>query len=111
MFRAHTHTHTHTHTHIYMMLIMWSFLVQEPDTDCLNSMLEAVEDIVNLLGPQLLSLDQVHLVFERLSGVLDDSATRRAERLKRQHAEDFDEEEAEALQVSVITELLQLMLI
>lgn len=73
--------------------------MQEPDTDCLVCMLDAMEDIIGMMGPQLLSLEQLSSAFERLATVLDESALRRTHRIKRQQAEDFDEEEAEALQV------------
>jgi hypothetical protein len=62
-------------------------------------MLDSLEDIIGLMGPQLLSLEQLSMAFDRMAAVLDESAIRRSHRLKRQQAEDFDEDEAEALQV------------
>lgn len=63
-------------------------------------MLEAVQDIVRLVGAPLLTLDQLAQAFERFRAVLDDSAKRRKERSAITAGEDFDEEEAEALEVS-----------
>ncbi len=62
-------------------------------------MLEAVEEIVQLLDARLLPAERLGVTFERLRDVLADSARRRAERRARREAEDFDEEEAEALEV------------
>jgi Importin repeat 6 len=76
-----------------------AYVVQEPDTECLVCMLDSMEDIIGMMGPQLLSLEQLSMAFDRLAAVLDESFLRRSHRLKRQQAEDFDEEEAEALQV------------
>ena len=61
-------------------------------------MLEAVEEIVALLDTQLLPVERLGVTFERLRDLLTDSARRRGERQARRQAEDFDEEEAEALQ-------------
>eukprot|EP00884_Botryococcus_braunii_P020479 jgi/Botrbrau1/7114/Bobra.0165s0131.1 len=87
-----------------MLDFMWGpfmeAMTKEPDTECLVCMLDSLEDIIGMMGspPQLLTLDQLSLAFDRLSAILDESALRRTHRLKRQQAEDFDEEEAEALQ-------------
>lgn len=74
--------------------------LQEPDVEVLANMLEAVQDIVRLVGPPLLTLDQLAQAFDRFRAVLDDSAKRRKERSAITAGEDFDEEEAEALEVS-----------
>ncbi len=63
-------------------------------------MLEAVQDIVRLVGPALMTQEQLGQAFERFRAVLDDSAKRRKERSNITTGEDFDEEEAEALEVS-----------
>ena len=61
-------------------------------------MLSAVEEIVTVVG-RLLSAEQLALLFERFKGVFAVSEERRQERALRQTQEDFDEEEAEALEV------------
>ncbi|KAK9810031.1 hypothetical protein WJX72_003666 [[Myrmecia] bisecta] len=71
---------------------------KEPDTEVLSDMLEAVEEIVDIVGPALLSSEQLGMAFERFKTVLETSTQRRMERLQRQQAEDFDDEEAEALE-------------
>ena len=53
---------------------------QEPDTEVMASMLEAVEEIVQLLDARLLPAERLGVTFERLRDVLADSARRRAER-------------------------------
>ena len=63
-------------------------------------MLEAIQDIVRLVGPTLLTQEQLGQAFERFRAVLDDSAKRRKERSAITTGEDFDDEEAEALEVS-----------
>lgn len=65
----------------------------------LGNMLEAVSDIVDVVKPALLSLEQLGQAFQRFKVVLDSSKQRRHERLQRRHAEDFDEEEADAIEV------------
>ena len=62
-------------------------------------MLNAVEEIVAVVGPELLAADQLAAAFERFKGVFAMSEERRQERALRRSQEDFDEEEAEALQV------------
>ena len=62
-------------------------------------MLEAVEEIVDIAAPDLLTMDQLGAAFERFKVVLDTSTQRRHERLQRRSAEDFDQEEAEAVEV------------
>ena len=63
-------------------------------------MLEAIQDTVRLVGPALLTQEQLRQAFERFRAVLDDSAKRRKERSAITTGEDFDDEEAEALEVS-----------
>ncbi len=62
------------------------------------TMLNAVEEIVAVVGPELLTAEQLAAVFERFKGVFAMSEERRQERALRRSQEDFDEEEAEALQ-------------
>ena len=74
-------------------------LLQEPDHSVQHSMLSAIEQIVKLLSPELMSLQQIGQAFERWKLVLSDSTKRRRERDARQQQEDWDQEEAEAVQV------------
>ena len=74
--------------------------VQEPDLEVLANMLEAIQDTVRLVGPSLLTLEQLSQAFERFRVVLDESAKRRKGRCDITTGEDFDDEEAEALEVS-----------
>lgn len=74
--------------------------VQEPDLEVMTNMLEALHDTVRLVGPSLLTLDQLGQAFQRFKAVLDDGAKRRKERSNITAGEDFDDEEAEAMEVS-----------
>ena len=65
----------------------------------MSSLLDGVEEIIELLDPSLLPVEKLGVTFERLKQLLEESYKRRAERQKRRHDEDFDDEEAEALQV------------
>ena len=65
-------------------------------------MLEAIQDTIRLVGPALLTHQQLGQAFERFRVVLDDSAKRRKERQALTAGEDFDEEEAENLEVSLL---------
>ena len=65
-------------------------------------MLEAVSDVVDVVGPELLNLEQLGQAFGRFKHVLDSSKQRRHERLQRRQAEDFDQDEAEAIEVSLL---------
>lgn len=83
----------------------FSFNMQEPDQTVLSHMLEAVSDIVEVVKAALLSLEQLGQAFQRFKVVLDSSKQRRQERLQRQHAEDFDEDEADAIEVGSPSQL------
>ena len=65
-------------------------------------MLEAIQDTIRLVGPSLLTQQQLGQAFERFRVVLDDSAKRRKERQALTAGEDFDEEEAENLEVGLL---------
>ena len=69
--------------------------------EVLANMLEAVVEFVLLVGPYLLTLEQLGQAFERFRAVLADSAKRRKDRSNITTGEDFDEDEAEALEVSL----------
>lgn len=73
--------------------------LQEPDTEVMSDMLEAVEEMVEMLEPALLPVDKLGALTDKLAGILADSSKRRAERLKRLEGEDFDEDEALAIEV------------
>ncbi|KAA6426387.1 MAG: Embryo defective [Trebouxia sp. A1-2] len=73
-------------------------MVKEPDLEVLANMLEAIQDTVRLVGPALLTQEQLGQAFERFRAVLDHSAKRRKERSAITTGEDFDDEEAEALE-------------
>ena len=73
--------------------------LQEPDTEVMSDMLEALEEIIEMLEPALLPMEKLAAICEKLQGILADSAKRRAERLKRLEGEDFDEDEALAIEV------------
>ena len=62
-------------------------------------MLEAVEEMVEMLEPSLLPVDKLGAICDKLTGLLADSSKRRTERLKRLEGEDFDEDEALAIEV------------
>lgn len=76
--------------------------MQEPDLEVLSNMLEAIQDTIRLVGPALLTQQQLGQAFERFRVVLDDSAKRRKERQALTAGEDFDEEEAENLEVGLL---------
>ena len=75
------------------------WVLQEPDTEVMSDMLEAVEEMVEMLEPALLPVDKLGAMVDKLAGILADSSKRRAERLKRLEGEDFDEDEALAIEV------------
>ncbi len=66
-------------------------------------MLEAVEEMVEMLEPALLPVDKLGALTDKLAGILADSSKRRAERLKRLEGEDFDEDEALAIEVRSVS--------
>ena len=62
-------------------------------------MLEALAEFVELADREMLGEGMVATAFERLKEIMGDSEARRRERNKRRHAEDFDAEELEALEM------------
>lgn len=72
---------------------------QEPDVEVLVSMLTSVEEILGVAGPELLGQERLGQALRELGEVIRNSEERRTERGERTAAEDFDEEEAEALEV------------
>ena len=68
----------------------------------LAAALEALEEILDVgCQPGLLSQQQLATAFAQFRTTLEASAQRRAERHARQASEDFDADEAEALEVRV----------
>ncbi len=61
-------------------------------------MLTAVEEMLGIAGPELLSQERLGQALGELQEVIRTSEERRTERGERTAAEDFDEEEAEALE-------------
>ena len=53
--------------------------MQEPDTEVMSDMLEALEEIIEMLEPALLPMEKLAAICEKLQGILADSAKRRAE--------------------------------
>eukprot|EP00891_Asterochloris_glomerata_P002388 jgi/Astpho2/2388/Aster-05646 len=86
-----------------MLDYIWDKLMEamqrEPDHSVLHSMLNTIEQIVKLLAPDLMSLQQIQQAFDRWKVVLSDSSKRRRERAERQQQEDWDQEEEEAVQL------------
>ena len=62
-------------------------------------MAEAAQMIIDIAAPELMTQEQLTKLFECLQKILEGSAARRAERMQRVQNEDFDQEEAEALEV------------
>ena len=74
--------------------------MQEPEPEVLVAALEALEEILDLgCAPGLLSQQQLAGAFTHFRSTLEASAERRKERQGRQQHEDFDADEAEALEV------------
>jgi len=73
-------------------------LHKEPDVEVLVSMLTSVEEILGVAGPELLGQERLGQALRELGEVIRNSEERRTERGERTAAEDFDEEEAEALE-------------
>ena len=76
-------------------------MVQEPDPEVLAAAFEALEELLDLgCRPGLLTQQQLVAVFGQFDSTLEASAQRWAERRERRASEDFDEDEAEALEVT-----------
>lgn len=61
-------------------------------------MLESVSEIVDALEPSQFQQPQVEAAFAAFSNILSRAEGRRSARVKRAATEDFDDEEAEALE-------------
>ncbi|KAF6254101.1 armadillo-type protein [Scenedesmus sp. NREL 46B-D3] len=84
-----------------MVSFMWEPLVaavkKEPEAELAAAMLDSLSEIVDLAEPGQLSSAQVEAAFAAFGAILSAAEARRATRSKRASAEDFDEEEQEAL--------------
>ncbi|PPR99745.1 hypothetical protein GOBAR_AA20915 [Gossypium barbadense] len=69
---------------------------QEPDTEICASMLDALNECVQISGP-LLDESQVRSIVDEIKQVITASASRKSERAERAKAEDFDAEEGELI--------------
>lgn len=86
-----------------MLNFMWQPLIDalkvEPEPTVIEVFLRSIEEILEAIeGTSLLPVEAVGALFEKLNQQLDDYEERRKERLERTSAEDFDDEEAEALE-------------
>lgn len=79
---------------------------QEPELLVLSTMLEALEEVIDQgCVPGLITQQHLAQVCERLQAVLTASLQRRSERDARQQRDDYDEDEAEALEVCCLLHL------
>ncbi|WIA40679.1 hypothetical protein OEZ86_004377 [Tetradesmus obliquus] len=84
-----------------MVSYMWEPLVaavkKEPEPELAAAMLDSLAEIVELAEPGQLGGPQVEAAFAAFGAILSAAEARRSQRSKRASAEDFDEEEQEAL--------------
>ena len=84
-----------------MVAFVWPPLLdavaKEPEPDVQATSLEAVRDVIEVAGPAALTAPDAAAALDRVRGVLEASAKRRAARAARRASEDFDAEEADAL--------------
>ncbi|KHG13024.1 Importin-5 [Gossypium arboreum] len=71
-------------------------LHKEPDTEICASMLDALNECIQISGP-LLDESQVRSIVDEIKQVITASASRKRERAERAKAEDFDAEEGELI--------------
>ncbi|KAM3398197.1 importin-5 [Capsicum galapagoense] len=80
----------------YIIPALVEALHKEPDTEICASMLDALNECVQISGP-LLDEGQVRSIVEEIKQVITASSSRKRERAERAKAEDFDAEESELL--------------
>lgn len=80
----------------YIIPALVEALHKEPETEICASMLDALNECVQVSGP-LLDESQVRLIVDEIKQVITASSTRKRERSERAKAEDFDAEEGELL--------------
>ncbi|MBA0873311.1 hypothetical protein Goshw_000661 [Gossypium schwendimanii] len=80
----------------YIIPALVEALHKEPDTEICASMLDALNECVQISGP-LLDESQVRSIVDEIKQVITASASRKSERAERAKAEDFDAEEGELI--------------
>ncbi|MBA0747815.1 hypothetical protein Gogos_004697 [Gossypium gossypioides] len=80
----------------YIIPALVEALHKEPDTEICASMLDALNECIQISGP-LLDESQVRSIVDEIKQVITASASRKRERAERAKAEDFDAEEGELI--------------
>ncbi|XP_057484195.1 uncharacterized protein LOC130770680 [Actinidia eriantha] len=80
----------------YIVPALVEALHKEPDTEICASMLDALNECLQISGP-LLGESQVRSIVDEIKQVITASSSRKRERAERAKAEDFDAEEGELL--------------
>ncbi|XP_052173065.1 uncharacterized protein LOC127788616 [Diospyros lotus] len=80
----------------YIVPALVEALHKEPDTEICASMLDALNECIQISGP-LLGENQVRSIVDEIKQVITASSSRKRERSERAKAEDFDAEEGELL--------------
>ncbi|GFY98998.1 ARM repeat superfamily protein [Actinidia rufa] len=80
----------------YIVPALVEALHKEPDTEICASMLDALNECIQICGP-LLDESQVRCIVDEIKQVITASSSRKRERAERAKAEDFDDEEGEIL--------------
>ncbi|XP_057956475.1 uncharacterized protein LOC131149758 [Malania oleifera] len=80
----------------YIVPALVEALHKEPDTEICASMLDALNECLQISGP-LLDENQVRSIVDEIKQVITASSSRKGERAERAKAEDFDAEEGELL--------------
>ncbi|GMN67997.1 hypothetical protein TIFTF001_037063 [Ficus carica] len=80
----------------YIVPALVEALHKEPDTEICASMLDALNECVQISGP-LLDENQVRSIVDEIKQVITASSSRKRERAERAKAEDFDAEEVELI--------------
>ncbi|XP_076913709.1 uncharacterized protein LOC143572424 isoform X2 [Bidens hawaiensis] len=80
----------------YIVPSLVEALHKEPDTEIYASMLDALNECIQVSGP-LLDENQVKSIVDEIKQVITASSSRKTERAERTKAEDFDAEEGELL--------------
>ncbi|XP_024975878.1 importin-5-like [Cynara cardunculus var. scolymus] len=80
----------------YIIPALVEALHKEPETEICSSMLDAINECLQICGP-ILDESQVRSIVEEMKQVIMASSARRNERAERVKAEDFDAEEGEML--------------
>ncbi|KAJ3674613.1 hypothetical protein LUZ60_005229 [Juncus effusus] len=81
----------------YIIPALVEALHKEPETEIASSMLEALNECMQMSGT-LLGENQVRAIVDEIKNVITASATRKRERSERAKAEDFDADEGELIE-------------